>query len=105
MNKPGFDIKLQIKLTTALDVNDIKTTNLLPLVSAKYPQKWELSTTPRKLTAYSSPLSDRLRFKSHWAAGVMNMALIVSTMTAIIAPPVARIMKRLYFPKPGKNIL
>lgn len=91
---------LPMILITALIKSVIYTTFFRPLVSAKYPQMCELATTPRKPTDDRSPFSVKVRFKSHCAAGTINIAHIVSMMTLMRLPPVAIKENKLNFPKP-----
>lgn len=88
----------------ALVNNEMMVTIFLPLVSAKYPHKKDPETTPKKLIEYKSPFSPKVRLRSHCAAGVMNIALIVSTMTHIREPPVASRTNKLNLPIPKNKI-
>lgn len=75
-------------------------TILLPLVSAMKPQKWELETTPRKLIADNTPFSVKDNWRSHCAAGMMNIIPMVSVITLIKHPPAARRRNKLNGPNP-----
>lgn len=74
----------------------------LPSVSDINPHKWELITTPAKLTPEIIPFSKRLKSRSHWAVGRMKLMLKVSVTTAIRSPPHVAVNKKLYFPNPNK---
>lgn len=67
----------------------IRRTLRLPLVSAMKPHKWQDVKTPRKLMEESRPFWGSVNWRSHWAAGMMNIISIVSIMTHIRQPPVA----------------
>lgn len=69
------------------------------------PQKCDVQMMPKKVMDTKRPFSSRDKFKSHWAAGIMNDMFIDSIITHIKHPPAAKITNKLYFPYPETMII
>lgn len=85
--------KLQISVMMALPSKLTNKTPLRPRVSAIKPQMCDVATVPMNATDDRMPFSLKLKFRSHWAAGIMNIMLVVSIMTDIKHNPAVRMMK------------
>lgn len=67
------------------------------------PHKCDVVNTPRYVIEDSSPFWNKFKFKSHFAAGIINIMPIVSIIMHIRAPPAASKTNKLKAPNPANN--